>query len=562
MKKFLIPLFTALLLLSIEANACTNFLITKGASTDGSTMITYAADSHLLYGELYFTPAQDHAKGAMRQIVEWDTGKILGEIPQPSHTYSVVGNVNEHQVAIGETTYGGRSELVDTTGLVDYGSLIYITLERAKNAREAMKIMTELVEEYGYYSSGESFSIADPNEVWILELIGKGPGNKGAVWVARMVPDGYVCAHANQARITTFDYQKKNNWFDSKQTTFNSKDVISFARDKGYFDGKDSDFSFSDTYAPVDFSGARFCEIRVWAFFNAVTDGMDEYWEYAKGNIEHGENGYATNRMPLWVKPKQKVNVLEVMDFMRDHLEGTELDMSKDIGAGPYGLPYRWRPLTWEVDGITYCNERATATQQTAFSFVAQLRSWLPDKVGGINWFGVDDAGTTVYVPMYCGINKVPKSYEAGNGSIMDFTMNSAFWVFNLVSNLAYTRYELMYPEIRELQRELENKFVEEIKLVDAKILNSIENGEENTITNQITKYTNVTAENAVERWKQLWVHLFVKYLDGNIKEPAEAKEEHKYVNPKIEFPGYGEDWYRRIIEDTGDQFKMEGGGH
>jgi dipeptidase len=377
-----------------------------------------------------------------------------------------------------------------------------------------------------------------------------------------MVPDGYVCAHANQARITTFDYQKKNKWFDKNQTTFNSQDVISFAREKGYFNGNDSDFSFSDTYAPVDFSGARFCEIRVWAFFNAVTDGMDEYWEYAKGQIKHGENGYATNRMPLWVKPKQKVNVLEVMDFMRDHLEGTELDMSKDIGAGPYGLPYRWRPLTWEVDGITYCNERATATQQTAFSFVAQLRSWLPDKVGGINWFGVDDAGTTVYVPMYCGINKVPKSYEAGNGSIMDFTMNSAFWVFNLVSNLAYTRYELMYPEIRELQRELENKFVEEIKLVDAKILNSIENGEENTITNQITKYTNVTAENAVERWKQLWVHLFVKYLDGNIKEPAEAKEGHKYVNPKIEFPGYGEDWYRRIIEDTGDQFKMEGGGH
>ncbi|MDD4236490.1 MAG: C69 family dipeptidase [Bacteroidales bacterium] len=562
MKKFLIPLFTALVLLSIEANACTNFLITKGASTDGSTMITYAADSHLLYGELYFIPAQDHAKGAMRQIVEWDTGKILGEIPQPSHTYSVVGNVNEHQVAIGETTYGGRSELVDTTGLIDYGSLIYITLERAKNAREAMKIMTELVEEYGYYSSGESFSIADPNEVWILELIGKGPNNKGAVWVARMVPDGYVCAHANQARITTFDYQKKNKWFDKNQTTFNSQDVISFAREKGYFNGNDSDFSFSDTYAPVDFSGARFCEIRVWAFFNAVTDGMDEYWEYAKGQIKHGENGYATNRMPLWVKPKQKVNVLEVMDFMRDHLEGTELDMSKDIGAGPYGLPYRWRPLTWEVDGITYCNERATATQQTAFSFVAQLRSWLPDKVGGINWFGVDDAGTTVYVPMYCGINKVPKSYEAGNGSIMDFTMNSAFWVFNLVSNLAYTRYELMYPEIRELQRELENKFVEEIKLVDAKILNSIENGEENTITNQITKYTNVTAENAVERWKQLWVHLFVKYLDGNIKEPSEAKEGHKYVNPKIEFPGYGEDWYRRIIEDTGDQFKMEGGGH
>lgn len=563
MKK-LILIVLALLITSFsyQVIACTNFLVTKGASTDGSTMITYAADSHLLYGELYFTPAQDHVKGAMRQIVEWDTGKILGEIPQPSHTYSVVGNVNEHQLAIGETTYGGRSELVDTTGLIDYGSLIYITLERAKNAREAMKIMTELVEEYGYYSSGESFSIADPNEVWILELIGKGPGNKGAVWVARLVPDGYVCAHANQARITTFDYQKKNNWFDSKQTTFNSKDVISFARDKGYFNGKDSDFSFSDTYAPVDFGGARFCEIRVWAFFNAVTDGMDEYWEYAKGNIEHGENGYATNRMPLWVKPSEKIDVLDVMDYMRDYLAGTELDMSKDVGAGPYGVPYRWRPLTWEVDGVTYCNERATATQQTAFSFVAQLRSWLPDKVGGINWFGVDDAGTTVYVPMYCGISEVPKSYAVGNGSIMEFTLNSAFWVFNLVSNLAYTRYNLMFPEIREVQRELEKRFVDEIKLVDAKILKTIEHGKEDDISDQLTKYSVVTAEATVDRWKQLWMHLVVKYLDGNIKEPAEKKEGYKYVNPKIEFPGYGEDWYRRIIEETGDQFKVIGGDH
>lgn len=347
--------------------SCTNFLVTKGASTDGSTMISFAADSHVLYGELYYRPAADHKEGSMIDIYEWDTGEYLGKIPQVSHTYSVVGNINEHQVAIGETTYGGREELRDTTGIIDYGSLMYITLQRAKSAREAIKIMTQLVDKHGYYSSGESFSIADEDEVWILEMIGKGGKEKGAVWVARKIPDGYVSAHANQARITTFPMQEENNWFDESQTTFHSPDVIEFAREMGYFEGKDEDFSFSDTYAPVSFGGARFCEIRVWSFFKDFKSGMQKYKEYAKGNIKHGKHDYATNRMPLWIKPDEKLSVHDVMNSMRDHLESTELDMRKDVGAGPFNRPYRWRPLRWEVEDETYFNERATATQQTGF---------------------------------------------------------------------------------------------------------------------------------------------------------------------------------------------------
>ncbi|MGM0650919.1 MAG: dipeptidase [Bacteroidota bacterium] len=541
---------------SMPAEACTNFLVTKGASKDGSTMITYAADSHLLYGELYFRPAKDYPKGSMMKVYEWDTGKYLGEIPQAEHTYRVVGNVNEHQLAIGETTYGGRSELRDTTAIMDYGTLIYTTLQRAKTAREAIKVMTELVDEYGFYSVGESFSIADPNEVWILEMIGKGPGNTGTVWVARMVPDGYVCAHANQARITTFPKVKENNWFDKEQTTFHADDVISFAREQGYFDGKDKDFSFSDTYAPVDFGGARFCEIRVWAFFDDIASGMDQYWEYAKGNIEHGKHDYATNRMPLWIKPDEKIDVHTVMDNMRNHLEGTELDMRDDIGAGPFDNPYRWRPLTWEVDDKTYVNERATATQQTGFSFVAQLKSWMPDPVGGVNWFSVDDAATTVYVPIYCGITDVPESYAVGNGSLMEFEWDAAFWVFNLVSNFAYTRYNIIQPDIRKVQLELEKRYIKEVKNMEDELKQLYKNDPDKAIA-KATKYSINTANKTVDRWQDLFKHLFTKYMDGNIKKKAEPKEDHKYVNPQLEQPGYGEDWYRHIIEDTGDQFLM-----
>lgn len=561
MKKFFVILIAGLLFTSLAGFACTNFIITKGASKDGSVMVSYAADSHLLYGELYHWPAKKYPKGTMLKVYEWDTGKFLGEISQVEETYNVVGNVNEHQVAIGETTYGGRPELVDTTGIIDYGSLIYITLQRAKTAREAIMIMTELMDTYGYYSSGESFSVCDKNEAWIFEVIGKGVGNKGAVWVAMLIPDGYVCAHANQARITTFEYQKKNDWFNPKQTVFNSKDVISFAREKGYFNGKDQDFSFSDTYAPVDFGGARFCEIRVWAFFNAVSDGMSDYWEYAKGNIKHGENGYATNRMPLWVQPNKKITQMDMFKFMGDHLEGTELDMSKDIGAGPFGNPYRWRPLTWEVDGVAYCNERATATQQTAFSFVAQLRSWLPDMIGAINWFSVDDAATTVYVPMYASMTEIPEPYKVGNGDLMNFTMESAFWVFNMVSNYAYTRYSMMFPDIQKVQFELHNSFVGDVEKLDKKMIEIIKT-DPVKVQNEINRFSNAAAIKTHKRWTELYAYLFTKYLDGNLKTPSKVPDGYKYYAPNIEFPGYGEQWYKRIVDETGDQFKVVGSAH
>ena len=444
MKKISFFIFFTLslsLLMISESNACTNFLITKGASTDGSTMITYAADSHTLFGELYYRPAADYPEGAMFDVYEWDTGKFLGKIPQVRHTYSVVGNMNEHQVAIGETTYGGRKELHhQPSATVDYGTLMYVALQRAKTAREAIKVMTDLVAEFGYYSEGESFSVSDPNEVWIFEMIGKGEGEKGAVWVARKVPDGYICGHANQARITTFSYQKKNDFTSTTQDTYNSQDVISFARKKGYFKGKDKDFSFSDTYAPVDFGGARWCEMRVWAMFRSVNSNLDQYADYAKGIVKKGANDYAVNRMPLWIKPDKKISVHDVMNLMRDHLEGTEFDMTKDIGAGPFGLPYRWRGLSWKVDSVEYGNERATSTQQTGFSFVAQSRSWLPNPIGGIFWFSVDDAASSVYNPMYCGMTRVPETYAVGNGNMVHFSDNAAFWVFNQVSNFAYLK--------------------------------------------------------------------------------------------------------------------------
>ncbi|MCF8296797.1 MAG: C69 family dipeptidase [Saprospiraceae bacterium] len=558
-KNFLIiALSLAFIAMNLTSFSCTNFLITKGASTDGSTMISYAADSHVLYGELYYWPAKKYEEGAMLDIYEWDTGKFLGKIKQAKETYNVTGNMNEWQVAIGETTYGGRKELATQTGaIMDYGSLIYIGLQRAKTAREAIKIITDLMAQYGYASSGESFSVSDANEVWILELIGKGEGEKGAIWVAKLVPDGYVCAHANQARITTFDYQKVNKWNDPKANTFNAPDVISFAKKKAWFKGKDKDFSFSDTYAAVDFGGARFCEIRVWAFFNAVVGGMDKYWEYVKGHIEHDNpNGYASNRMPLWIKPDKKVSNHDMMNFMRDHLEGTELDMSKDIGAGPFECPYRWRGLTWKVDGVTYCNERATATQQTGFSFVAQSRSWLPREIGGIFWFSVDDAASSVYFPQYSNATRVPKTFMAGNGSMMEWSDVSAFWAFNQVSNFAYTRYNYIHPEIAKKQNELETRYIQEVlqndlrwKELDPKLAVEV-----------ITDYSKKTGDELTFAWKDFYKYLFLKYMDGNIKEAQKIPEGQSYTPAKVEQPGYGEDWYRRIVKETGDKFKVIGG--
>ncbi len=556
-----------------QANACTNYLITKGASVDGSTMISYAADSHVLYGELYHWPAQKWPEGSMMDIYEWDTGKFLGKIEQAPETYNVVGNMNEHQVAIGETTYGGKSELGKQDGaIMDYGSLIYIALQRSKTAREAIKTIDYLMQKYGYASSGESFSIADKNEVWMMELIGKGNYEKGGVWVALRIPDGYVSGHANQARITTFDYQKENKWDDPKAEVFNAPDVISFAKKNNFYEGKDKDFSFSDVYAPVDFSGARFCEIRVWTMFNQVVSGMDKHWEYAKGHIEHPEEAkegqpltkknFASNRMPLWVKPEKLVSVHDMMMFMRDHLEGTELDMSKDIGAGPYNVPYRWRGLTWKVDNVTYCNERATATQQTGFSFVTQSRSWLPDEIGGIFWFSVDDAASTVYVPMYTSITKVPHTYERGNGAMMEWSDDAAFWIFNQVSNFAYTRYRDIHPDIEKIQFELEKGFIDLTPIVDDAALALYKKDSESAI-NYLTSYSVSQGDRVTYTWKKLYQYLFMKYMDGNIKTKQPLPADHIYVSPKVEQPGYGEDWYRRIVKETGDQFKVIGNsGH
>jgi dipeptidase len=513
--------------------ACTNFLISKDASSDGSTMITYVADSHVLYGELYYTPARDHFRGEMLNIYEWDTGKYLGKIKQIAHTFSVVGNINEHQVSMGETTWDGREELQDTTAIMDYGSLMYISLQRAKTAREAIEMMGQLVEEYGYYSTGESFSIADPHEVWIMDIIGKGPGRKGAVWVAQRVPDGYICAHANQARIKKFPLTDKENCLYEKE-------VINFAREKGYFSGKDEDFNFAAAYAPLDYGALRFCEARVWAMFRRAAPSLNLSIDYVKG-VDNAEP------LPLFIKPDKKLSVWDVMALMRDHFEGTEFDMTKDVGAGPYQLPYRWRPLTWEVDSVEYFNERATSTQQTGFSFIAQARSWLADPIGGILWFGVDDTYSTVYVPMYCGITETPPSYAVGTGSFHDFTWESAFWVFNFVSNFCYLRYSDMIQDIQTVQRELEGKFMADIQKIDEAAL-ALYKQSPALALDYLTAYSVKAGDETVRRWKQVGEFLIYKYLDGNMKDEF----------GEVTHPGYPQAWYRHIIEQTGDHFKMK----
>lgn len=530
--QFVLLLSISLLFLSAQIHACTNFLISKGASKDGSTMITFSADSHVLYGELYFTAAADHLPGEMLDIYEWDTGKYLGQIKQVPHTYSVVGNMNEHQVSIGETTWGGRSELRDSLAIMDYGSLMYVTLQRAKTAREALKIMGDLVEEYGYYSSGESFSVSDPNEVWILEMIGKGPGRKGAVWVARKVPDGYICAHANQARIKQFPLKDPEN-------CLYEKDVINLARAKGWFNGKDKKFSFADAYAPLDYGALRFCEARVWSMFRRAAPSLNLSTDYIKGVK-------GAKPLPLWVKPDKKLSARDVMELMRDHFEDSDLDMNNDIGAGPFKLPYRWRPLTWEVDSVEYFNERATSTQQTGFSFVAQARSWLPDPIGGIHWFSVDDTYSAVYVPMYCGIKEVPKSYAVGVGDFHHFTWESAFWVFNFVSNYCYLRYSDMIKDVQIVQRELEGKFMADQVNIE-KLALKLYNESPQLAIDYLTEYSVNIGNSTVKRWKKLGEFLIYKYLDGNVKDEL----------GNVKHPGYPKSWYRKIVDETGSHFKM-----
>ncbi|MCK9400288.1 MAG: C69 family dipeptidase [Bacteroidales bacterium] len=582
MKKRLI-LFLAFILTvwaGRDAMACTNFLVTKGASKDGSVMISYSADSHTLYGELYHWPAASWPAGSMLDVYEWDTGKFLGKIPQAHITYNVVGNMNEHQVAIGETTYTGLEELGTQSGaIMDYGSLMYIALQRSKTAREAMKVITELMNDYGYASTGESLSISDANEAWIFEMIGKGEGQKGGVWVAMKIPDGYISAHANQARITTFPVAdgKKSIKFSQRSLLMNPEvecfyadDVVSFASSKGWFKGNDVDFSFSDIYAPVTFTSARFCEIRVWSFFKSANKEMEKYLDYASGNLKHdkifedgraNKNGYPSNRMPLWIKPDHLLELHEMMNYMRDHLEGTPLDMTTDLGAGPFGCPYRWRPLTWTVDDITYCNERATSSQQTGFWFVAQSRSWLPDPVGGIFWFGVDDATSSLLMPMYSCIKRVPEKMARGYGSMMEFVDDAAFWVFNQISNLSYTRYSYIHPEIFIKQQANEMKFIAAVPEIDNAAKSLLGTNPDKAI-DFLTDFSVTTGNNAVMDWKKFYGHLFTRFMDGNIKTAVEVPEGYIYQAPKVEQPGYPEWFLRMIIDQTGDKLKVVGDGH
>ena len=498
----------------VAAMACTNFLVGKDASADGSTMITYAADSYALYGFLHYVPATDHPADAVREVKDWDTGKPLCTIPQVAHTYNVVGNMNEHQLTIGETTFGGRPELEVGEG-IDYGSLIYIALERCKTAREAIKCMTDLVAEYGYASSGETFSIADPNEVWMMELIGKGKVEKGAVWVATRVPDDCIAAHANQARFTTINFKDKENWMWSK-------DVVKFARKQGYYTGKkDEDFNFQEAYAPYDFSGLYVCEARVWSFFRKFSGDMDKYFDFASGKtfVETGGK-FAGERMPLYIKPNHKVSAQELKNCMRDQYEGTPLDITQGPDAGPWNSKLRYGSLGFKLDSVQYWFERPIATQQTAWSFVAQMRGYESAKAGGILWFGVDDAASTVYVPMYSTITEVPECFQEGNGDMYHYSPTSAWWTYNIVANWAYTKYSAMMPDIKKVQAAWEDKFNAQVETVDAQVAEM----DPAKATEFLTKYSVAQAQESTAAWKELGIYLFVKYLDGQERKEKDGE--------------------------------------
>lgn len=539
-KTFLLTLLAIALALPADTLACTSLIAAKGATADGSVLVTYAADSHNLYGELYTQPAADHAPGTMRKIVEWDTGKPLGEIPEVPHTYATVGNMNEHGLVIAESTWGGREEL-EGTGVIDYGSLIYVTLQRAKTAREALKVMTDLVKTYGYASTGESFSIADPDEAWILELIGKGKQGKDAVWVARRVPDGYIAGHANHPRIHRFPLKDKSG------ETIYSPDVIKFARKQGYFNGKDEEFDFSKAYGVTDFGALRGCDARVWAYFNKFAKGMDRYLPW----IDRAEG----EPMPLWVKPDSLLTVTDMKWMMRDHFENTPYDMTNDIGAGPYKVPYRWRPMTFTVDGQEYTHERAIATQQTGFSFVGQLRADLPTYMRGLLWFGTDDANTNVYLPVFCSVKQAPA--QLGHGDINTIDWNSNFWVNNYVANQAYNRYSQMIPDIRRVQSQLERAIDEDVRVA----IEQIPEFEDEEICAQLTQdLANIWAERATTEYKKLGDYLLVKFMDGNIKK---TDDDHNFIKSEYGMPvypnfgGYDDRYFRTIVDDAGDRLRV-----
>ncbi len=538
-----------------SGDACTNLLVTKGASVDGSTMVSYSADSHTRYGTLVHYPAAIHPKGSMVKIYEWGKERYLGEIPQVEQTWSVIGNMNEHQLIIGESTWGGLKSQFDPQGILDYGSLIYLALQRAKTAREAIEVIISLANKYGYASTGESISIADKNEVWFLEMIGKAPKivnginvNKGVVWVAIKLPDGTISAHANQARITQFP-------FDDPDNCLYAPDVITHAREQGLYKGKDRDFSFADTYGPADASTIRACDARVWSFFNRfANEDMSKYLKYAMGDPSQ-------ERMPLYVKPNKKLSVKDVASMMRDHYQGTPMDMLGDIGAGGNGLPYRWRPMTFEVDGKVYLNERAIATQQTGFWFVGQSRSYIPDQIGGILWFGVDDAATSPLTPIYTSSQRVSVHYSLGNGSMIEYSPTSMFWLTNRIAQFAYLRYNHIGKEVREVIDRHEDAKFAEVRAIDKTALTLL-NESPDFVREFLTNYSVNTANSLFEQWKRLDEYLLVKYIDGNTKKQnadgSFMNNGHSPVIPPApDFPGYTQIWKRAVIKDTGDKLVL-----
>lgn len=540
----LVSLVGALLLVETNLWAGTNVMVGKSASKDGSTFCTYSADSYYLYGELSFYPATSNAKYMQTDVYGWDTHKYQGKIDEVSETYAVLGNINEYQVCITESTFGGRKELQDTMGILDYGNLIYITLQRSKTAQEAIQVMTDLVNHYGYCSTGETFSIADPNEIWIMEMIGKGPDIKGAVWVALKVPDDCICAHTNHSRITTFPLNDREN-------CRYSRDVISFAKEMGYFNGKNKDFNFSEAYDPMSFSARRFCDARVWSIYRKVNPEMEKYISYVLGKSDE--------QMPLWVKPTNKVSLLQLKNLMRDHFEDSPLSMTEDVGAEPFGAEYRFEPRVWEVDGTKYFNESPIASPKNAFSFVAQMRSWLPNKIGGVLWFGVDDATFTVYVPIYCGTTQVPSCFRTGNGSLLEFSWESAYWVFNWVSNMAYAKYKYMAPDIHRVQSEFEQKLEDNLDVVE-EAAKSLYKKSPDYANRFLTEYSENQANIMMSQWKSLGEFLMVKYADGNIKRERKGNflDNGWGVPEDIQMPGYSKSYYQRIIDETGNRFKVD----
>ncbi len=570
-----------------DARGCTNVIVTKGASADGSCMVSYAADSHVLYGELYFKPEKDWKLGDKLRVYDWDSGQYLGLIDQVEHTYKTIGNMNEHQLIIAETTFGGRAELADPNGIMDYGSLIYITLQRAKTAREAIKVMTDLTKQYGYFSEGETFSIIDKNEAWIMEMVGKGKKEKGSVWVAMRIPDGFICSHANQSRITTFPLNDPAN-------CLYAPDVISFARENGWYDGPDSEFSFCDAYCPADFGGLRGCEARAWSAFNILCNGWFTFYDNDGNLVTKDAYSYLDfamgynpeNKMPLWVKPSKKITMKNVADVMRDHYEGTPMDMTQDIGAGGNALPYRWRPMDFEFNGKTYTNERAIATQQTGFWFVGQARCDYPDVVGGILWFGTDDAATSYLTPIYANTNEVPECFKEGNGNMLSYSPTSSFWMNNRISNACYKMYNIMAPYVRERIDKFENEQMEKVRQIDNQALDlykkALDGAEKRgkkasstydamsdtgksfaAVKKFLTKYSVNTAQDMFHDWCKLEETLLVKYIDGNVKaQNPDGSFKHTEFSAGIPDgltqPGYTDTWKEAVVHFHGDVIEVK----